>query len=147
MNTSAWNRPFDDLSSERIRLEADPVAAILSIAEARRVELAGSEYLDFEVDQNPDRERALRVAELVKLVSITARLSPNLAQRARALGERGLRGLDALHIASAETLEADLLVTTDDRMRKAARRAGADVVVRVVGPIEALAIIEREIGP
>lgn len=135
------------MSSERVRLEADAIAAVLSMAEARRVELAGSDYLDFEVGQTPDRERALRVAELVKLVAVKAPTSPSLAQRARELGNRGLRGLDALHIASAEAVEADLLVTTDDRMLRAAKRASAKVGVRVVGPIEALAIIEGEIGP
>ena len=138
MNTSAWSRPFDDLSSERVRLEADAVAVVLSAAEAGRVELVGSEYLDFEVEQNPDRERALRVAELVKLVSFKARISPGLAQRVRDLGGSGLRGLDALHIASAEAIGADLLLTTDDRMLRAAKRSGPRLALRVVGPIEAL---------
>ncbi len=107
MNTSAWNRPFDDQSSERVRLEAQAIVAILSAAEARRIDIVGSEYLDFEVGQTPDLERAKRVAELVKLVRIKAKLSPGLAHRARNLRDLGLRGLDALHVASAEDAETE----------------------------------------
>lgn len=147
MNTSAWNRPFDDQSSERVRTEAQAIVAILSAAEARRVDLVGSEYLEFELGQTPDQERASRVAALLKLVRVRAMLTPGLAHRARGLGDLGLRGLDALHVASAEDAKAELLVTTDDRMLKAARRRGSDLRVRVVGPLEALDIIVSEVGP
>jgi hypothetical protein len=56
-NTSALNRPLDDLSSERVRIEAEAVVALLAAVEDGIVDWIGSEYLDFEVEQDPDDER------------------------------------------------------------------------------------------
>jgi predicted nucleic acid-binding protein len=83
-NTSALSRSFDDLSSTRVRLEADAVVALV---------------------------------------------------------HAGLRGLDALHVASAEAGAAELLVTTDDRMMRTAGQASAGLRVRVVTPPEAVEIL------
>ena len=68
-STSALNRPLDDLSSERVRLEAEAVVGLLAAVESGRVDWVGSEYLDFEVDQDPDGERVRRVRSLLRLVS------------------------------------------------------------------------------
>jgi predicted nucleic acid-binding protein len=65
--------------------------------------------------------------------------SPEVVSRARELERMGLRGLDALHVASAEAGGAQLLVTTDDRMLRRARRAGDRVRTIVVTPVEGLA--------
>jgi hypothetical protein len=141
LNNSALNRPFDDLSSPRVRREAEAVATILAAVDQRRVELIGSDYLDFEIDQTPDRERVRRVRTLLRGVGLRVTISPRVAIRARALERFGFRGLDALHLAAAEAGRADLLVTTDDRMLLRAARAGAEVHVRVLPPAEALALL------
>ena len=141
INTSALNRPFDDLSSEHVRLEAEALVAILAAVEDGAIEWIGSEYLDFEVDQDPDRERVGRVRSLLGLVGTRVRTSVALADRARALERLGLRGLDALHVASAEAGRADLLVTTDDRMMRRAARAKGGLRVRLVTPPEAISIL------
>ena len=142
-NTSALNRPLDALSSDRVRLEAEAVVAILAAVEDGVLEWVGSEYLDFEIGQDPDRERVRRVTGLLSLVGPRVEMSDPVVERARALERFGLRGLDALHIASAEAGEADLLVTTDDRMIRRAARAGSKVRVQLVGPVEALTIAMR----
>jgi len=141
LNTSALNRPFDDLSSPRVRLEAEAVAAILAAAEAGRVELITSEYLDFEVAQTPDQERARRVRTFLGGARLRVVISARVAERARALERFGFRGLDALHLAAAEAGKAQLLITTDDRMLRRAGRAGADLQLRVVRPAEGLDLI------
>jgi hypothetical protein len=144
LNTSALNRPFDDLSSERVRLEADAIVAALTAVESGRVELIGSEYLDFEIAQTPDQERAHRVRSLLRNVQLRVLISPTVATRARAIEKLGFRGLDALHIAAAESGRAELLMTTDDRMLRRARRAGATLTVRVVLPAEALTLLTKK---
>lgn len=48
-----------------------------------------------------------------EVVSLGQRLNPNL-----------LRSLDAIHVASAMLLDADLLITYDDRMADAGQRNG-----------------------
>lgn len=142
-NTSALNRPFDDLSSERVRLEAEAVVTLLAAVEDGALEWVGSEYLDFEVSQDPDRERVRRLSSLLGLAATRVETSDAVAERARALERFRLRGLDALHIASAEAGDADLLVTTDDRMIRPIAQAGREVRVRLVGPVEAVALFMR----
>jgi len=144
LNTSALNRPFDDLSSERVRLEADQVAAVLGAIDAGRAELVGSEYLDFEIDQTPDRERGRRVRSLLRGMRVHVRVSPGVVVRARALESAGFRGLDALHIAAAEAGGAEILVTTDDRMLRRAARARPPLGVRVMPPAEAIRVLSKE---
>jgi predicted nucleic acid-binding protein len=140
-NTSALNRPLDDLSSERVRIEAEAVVALLAAVEDGTVDWIGSEYLDFEVEQDPDDERVRRVQSLLVLARMHVSASDAVADRARALERLGLRGLDALHAASAEAGGADLLITTDDRMIRRAARAERDLRVRLVTPPEAVLLL------
>jgi predicted nucleic acid-binding protein len=144
-NTSALNRPLDDLSSERVRIEAEAVVALLAAVEDGTIEWIGSEYLDFEVEQDPDDERVRRVRGLLVGASEHVPASDAVAGRARALERLGLRGLDALHVASAEAGSADLLITTDDRMIRGAARA-RDLHVRLVTPPEAVLLLPRRLN-
>lgn len=65
-NTIAINRPLDDLSSERVRVEAEAMVALLAAVEDGIVEWIGSEYLDFEVGQDPDGEPRRRPPRRVR---------------------------------------------------------------------------------
>jgi hypothetical protein len=58
LNTSSLHRAFDDLTQARIRQETETVAMNVSALEAGRVTLISSEYLLFEVAQNPNPEQA-----------------------------------------------------------------------------------------
>jgi predicted nucleic acid-binding protein len=142
-NTSALNRPLDDLSSERVRIEAEAVVALLAAVERGTVDWIGSEYLDFEVEQDPDTERVRRVRSLLVGARTRVPASDAVADRARTLERRGLRGLDALHVASAEAGGVDLLITTDDRMIRRAARAVPDLQVRLVTPPQAVLLLPR----
>ena len=142
-NTSALNRPLDDLSSERVRIEAEAVVALLAAVEGGIVEWIGSEYLEFEVEQDPDDERVRRVRGLLVGARMRVPASDAVADRARALERLGLRGLDALHVASAEAGGADLLITTDDRMIRRAARVVRGLRVRLVTPPEAVLLLPR----
>jgi predicted nucleic acid-binding protein len=142
-NTSALNRPLDDLASERVRIEAEAVVALLAAVEDGIAEWIGSQYLEFEIRQDTDQERRRRVSSLLRLVRERVEVSDAVAGRARALERLGLRGLDALHVASAETGAADLLITTDDRMLRRGARAASDLRVRLVTPPEAVSRLPR----
>jgi predicted nucleic acid-binding protein len=141
LNTSALSRPFDALSRSRARHEAEAVGMLVAAIEAQQVELVASEYLAFELSQHPDQEQAQRIATPLRLAKTLVKASVSVALRARSLEQFGLRGLDALHVASAEGGNVDLLVTTDDRMMKRAARARAVLHVRVLSPASAVAVI------
>lgn len=107
------------------------------------MEWVGSDCLDFEINQDPDPERVRRVGSLAELARRHVEVSRAVTDRATSLERAGLRGLDALHVASAEAGEAELLITTDDRMLRRSRRAGLALEVRVVTPVEAVELIPR----
>lgn len=69
------------------------------------------------------------VSEALSGLAITE-LNPAIAETAGRLGPPTLRSLDAIHLASALALEAelDVLVTYDARLADAARAAGLEVV-------------------
>ena len=144
LNTSALNRPFDDLTVNRVRLESEAVTVLLAAIERGEVELITSDYLAFEVAQIPDAERRHRVESFVALAVQTVAVSPTVANRARELVGHGLRGLDALHVAAAESAGSDCVVTTDDRMLRRAIRAGDAVRVAILTPMRAVESLPRE---
>lgn len=116
---------------------------MLAAVESGRVDWVGSAYLEFEVEQDADGERVRRVRSLLGLVRARVPASDAVAARARVLEGMGFRGLDALHVASAEAGDADMLVTTDDRMIRQAARARLDLRVRLVTPQDAVALVSR----
>ena len=56
-------------------------------------------------------------------------------ERAKDLQKLGFHGYDALHIACAENAKADVLLTTDDRLVKLAKRFSKKLYVSVVNPL------------
>ncbi|MBE2224044.1 MAG: PIN domain protein [Anaerolineae bacterium] len=88
LDNCAFNRPFDDQSSIRIRLETEAKLYIQGQIKDGHLELVWSYILDFENAQNPfsDRRTAIK------------------------------KWKDALHIASAVAANADYFLTTDDKL-------------------------------
>ena len=54
--------------------------------------------------------------------------------RGKQLEALGFKEYDALHIACAETGEADIFLTTDDAVIRRAKRLGSQLHVRVKNP-------------
>jgi predicted nucleic acid-binding protein len=134
-DTCALNRPFDDQSQPRIRLEAEAVEHLLCAAEEGRLEWISSDVVLFEVNRAPDEERRGALLSLVRRAGLTIALSDEIGERARTLRGQGLRDLDALHLASAETVGAGVLVTTDDRFVRAATGLQPASSVQVKNPV------------
>ena len=145
LNTRALNRPFDDGRSVRVRREAEAVLFLIEAVGQGLPTLIRSAYLEFEADRNPDRERAQRVASLLDLATLSVSVSESIVSRARELEAVGLRGLDAMHVASAEAAAARLLVTTDDRLLRRAARADLKRSLVVVDPVAAVAVLDPEL--
>jgi hypothetical protein len=127
-------RPFDDAMIERIRREAEAVAAILDMAQAGKVHLVRSPAHDFENERNPREDRRLATRLWLETATVSATANRATADRARALAALGFGPLDALHLAFAEASAARWFVTTDDRLLKAASRHREQLHVEVVLP-------------
>jgi predicted nucleic acid-binding protein len=135
LDTCCLNRPFDDQTQERIRLESEAVLAILSRIEKGEWEWIGSEVLMDEIEQTPDSQKLSRARLLSDFIKDSVVVDESVAKRAEKLQKEGFKVFDSLHIACAETSEADVFLSTDDRLLKLAKRISNRLHVRVVNPL------------
>lgn len=135
LDVCCLNRPFDDQTQDRIRLEAEAVLLILTHIEAGEWQWIGSEVLHFEIEQNPDLERRLRVRLLATSVHHSVLVEQAEIERAQQLEALGFHPFDALHLACAESGGADVLLTTDDRLLGLASHLSRQLRVRVENPL------------
>lgn len=118
----ALKRPYDK-PSDRTTLESLAVAQVISAFEGGLVELVSSSVTELENSMNPQAERREEVADLLQRIPIVARTGPELLRRGREIEALGLRSLDALHLASAESTGCNYFVSCDDQLLASAGRA------------------------
>ncbi len=128
-------RPFDDQSQLRIKLETEAALGLLG-AESDSVRLVRSSALVLENSRNPIASRAARVALWLRGGPRPQQDMVVLEQRTAELMAMGFRNFDALHVASAESVGADVLATCDDQFLATGRRSQDKMRVRVVGVVE-----------
>ena len=134
LDNCALNRPFDDQSQERIRLETEAVVLLLSRVERKEWTWLGSEALEIEIDRTPDADQRLK--RVVKFVHSVVEITDKVLIRASELQAAGFVGFDAIHLACAERGKADVFLTTDDRLLKAAKRLSKKLLVKVENPLD-----------
>jgi predicted nucleic acid-binding protein len=74
-------------------------------------------------------------------------LTPEIFSRATALELLGFKPADALHVAAAEEMAADVLLSCDDRFCRTAHRHAKGLRVRVENPLTWLDEVEHEADP
>jgi predicted nucleic acid-binding protein len=126
-------RPFDDGTEERVRREAEAVAAIMAMAASGEVDLVHSSVHDLENGRNPREERRLAIRSWLQAASISVETNPAITDRGIELSALGFGTLDALHLAFAEAAAARWFVTTDDRLLKLGLRHRDRLIVEVTG--------------
>lgn len=135
MDVCCLNRPFDDQTQDRIRLEAEAILLILNRLRSRGWQLVGSEVIQFEVEQIPDPERAERVRQLADFAERFVRVEESDVRRAEELERMGFREFDALHLACAEAAGSDVFLSTDDKLLRAASRVSTKLRLKVANPL------------
>lgn len=133
MDVCCLNRPFDDQSQDRIRIESEAVLAILNRCLLDWV-LVGSEAVDYEISKIPDHERKTGVKVLAAISRNRLTVNESMLRRASELENIGLKALDALHLACAEK-SAEVMLTTDDEIVKKVMVNDSLIKVRVENPV------------
>lgn len=128
------NRPFDDQNQERVQRETKAVRVIIDLCQKDEWHLLGSQAIDIELARTPPGARRQQMMDWAALARTKTILSDRLIARTRELASLGFKAFDALHIACAEDGNADVLLTTDDRMLRLAARSSAILKVRVENP-------------
>lgn len=131
----ALQRPHDDQSQVRVRLESIAVLGLLDFCRSGGAGLASSDALIFETGRNPYPMRRAHAEAALGGAVVRQPLTPAVEARADDLVVAGLRPLDALHLASAEAVGADFFCTCDDQLLRRGRTL-TTAPLRVVSPIE-----------
>ena len=125
---NCFQRPFDNPLDVRIQIEALACQELFCRAEAHEVELVWSFVHQDEtiVCPFPDRK-----AEAFRLSSLCARRQgpvDSILQKAGKLSaEQNISGKDALRLAAALEIRADIFLTCDDRLLHRAGRSQLDI--------------------
>ena len=136
LDVCCLNRPFDDQTQARIRLEAEAVLIIVAQCELLdQWEWVTSEAVDVEIERTPDPERRRRVQFLAAHAHHSVTVGDTEIQRAQHLESWGIAAYDALHIACAESASADVLLTTDDKLLRKCVTLGEQLRAQVKNPL------------
>jgi predicted nucleic acid-binding protein len=96
---------------------------------------AASIALEAEISKTPDLSRRQRVMDSLIIAKPMIPVTKKILQRAREITSLGFKSFDALHISCAELGQADILLTTDDRLLRNAQRHESNLDVRVSNPV------------
>jgi len=118
LDNCSFNRPFDDQSQIRIRLESEAKLKIQDDILEGKFELVWSYILDAENSANPFEERKRPIWDWRKYAIINVKEKPTILEKAKRLSQLGLRSKDALHISCAVSAGCRYFLTTDDQVLK-----------------------------
>ena len=114
------NRPFDDHTQGRIRIESEAVLTILEHCQGGQWHLISSEVIDAEISKILDHDKRQKVEILAEIHQTYTIVNEFIEKRAIDLEKLTFKSYDALHIACAEKSGADVFLTTDDLLIKKA---------------------------
>ena len=109
-------RPHDDQTQPRIKVETEAILAILASVQAGDIILLSSEALDYEIRRIPDEERRREVFAVLELASEYLEVTEETEELAESIETRGIFPMDAVHLALASITTADFFCTCDDRL-------------------------------
>jgi len=135
LDNCALQRPLDDKSQTRIRLEAEAILSILEQCKAGSIDLISSETLEFEIEQNPLDTRRNYGESALESAQFHVVVNDAIERQANEFVNLGIKPLDALHLASAEEAKADYFCTCDGRFLRRAKTVG-DLKTMIVTPLE-----------
>ena len=121
LDNCCLQRPLDDQTQPRIRVETEAVFAVLATVQGGEQSLLSSEALEYEVSRIPDEARRKDVLEVLALASERLQLTNISEALALTLEQKGMRAMDAIHLALASTAKADFFCTCEDRLFRKAK--------------------------
>ncbi|MCP4288306.1 MAG: type II toxin-antitoxin system VapC family toxin [Gammaproteobacteria bacterium] len=121
LDSCSLQRPLDDQTQARIRVETEAVLAILAATQAGDIVLLNSEALEYEMGRIPDEQRRTEVAAVLALAKERLEITDDAEALAGILEGHGISPMDAVHLALASTAKVDFFATSDDRLLRKAK--------------------------
>lgn len=140
LDNCVFNRPFDDQSHLRVRLETEAKLYIQAKIKQGELRLIWSYILEFENTHNPFHARKFAISQWKNLASVLVPESGELLAIAQELSAKGIKPKDALHVASAINGEADFFLSTDNKLLK---KLVSNSRIRGINPINFIETIDE----
>ncbi len=134
LDTCCFSRPFDVQTQNRVRRETEAVEAILEYFDIGYWQWLASSVNADEIDRITEPIKHAKVKTLLSLAHQIVWVGEAEIARGEQLEAFGFERLDALHLACAESGNADIFLTTDDSLLKIAKRVNTELHVRVEYP-------------
>jgi len=142
LDLCAIQRPLDTSNQIRMVLESEAVLGIIALCNIGLVELLSSEALLYEGDQSSLPVRKEHTSAVLAKAKSVLMVTQKEKVRAAEIIKVGIKPLDALHVALAESGSADYFCTCDDKLLRNAGKI-KDLAVKVVNPVDLVQEIEK----
>ena len=134
LDTCCLSRLFDPPTQTRIIQESDAVRHIFAYFFRGDWHWISSKVLLDEVDRTADMEERTQLKAWLTLAQRTVFPTSSESTRGKQLEALGFKHSDALHLACAESGEADIFLTTDDRLMRRAKNYRTQLRIQVENP-------------
>ena len=133
LDNCCYNRPFDDQAQVKVLLETIAKLDIQQKMRDGELEYVWSSVLDFEIGKSRFIDRAMQILPWANGAVTRVLVDDGIRQRAKYFENVGVKPVDALHVACAESAGCDWFFTTDNGLIK---KANAHTPMRVANPVE-----------
>lgn len=96
LDTSTYNRPFDDQTQPKIFLETQAVVVIFQVIRVQTVELVSSSVLEYENSRNPDLVKRKGMSQYLQMAGSRWEVDEAIRQRGKQLEHNGLKAIDSV---------------------------------------------------
>jgi predicted nucleic acid-binding protein len=140
LDNCCYNRPFDDLTQEKINQEAEAVQKIIELSKNGKIIIVSSQFVKYEIDSIRVKEKRDKILNFYHCDEYHV-LNNHISKLAKYYQTFNLKTFDSLHLAAAETNGADYLLTTDIDFIKYSKRF--EHKVKLINPCD---FIKEEFG-
>ncbi len=141
LDSCTIQRPLDVFTVLRNRLEAEAVLGILGYCDAGALTLVSSDALEYEMDQNLLAVRKDHAQAVLAKAKIFITVELAVEQRTATFVKRGIKPMDAVHVALAEAAGVDFFCSCDDRLVRKLKRMKT-VQIKSLSPLELIEELE-----
>ena len=140
LDNCCFNRPFDDQSQVKIKLESEAKLFIQARIAANQIHLVWSYIMDYENEYNPFKERRESIKKWKKYAVEDIEETERIIKKAKTIKNLGVKSKDSLHIACAVASKCDYFLTTDVKLINKLRNFQE---LAVINPLSFISILEE----
>ena len=134
LDMNIYNRPYDDQTQVRIKLETIAIFEILHAMKSENIHVLWSFILAYENSLNPYDDIRVEVEQMAHFTAETVDATEDIRQMAKRYESKGVKPRDALHVACAEHAGATYFVTCDDRLLR--KQTVLPIRVKLINPLD-----------